>query len=461
MIHTLFWILALSLSLSPLVAHEDDLSLPDEPFVSSLVKTQNHLSTIVDSISVISGEWVQSETDFVVVGPEPLILNRCYTGDHAHDDRLGYNWDFNRPHKLVIDIQDKKTQHAKAVARLHHSSGIATIHASSVQQDKLKETIVPLILSRTQGLTNCRGEMSAKTNLHNTILQLDLKGNHCAAITGSGLLTYYEFSHQQQITEWKQGTIGVGHYKGHVLNHFRPIYERKPNGNTLHFGRGIISATNSNRSETYGDIKFFNEGVESLRVEASDGKTAKYQFTYYDHPIVGNTGELRGFFKHRFYLSEANFSHKPSVSYEYTLPPPLDPIRKPINPLLKVKRHPDSRFQEVEYYHKGSNYVDMSTEENKLKRSIKIDHEDDFRNYRVKSIKAPVGTTSDPIITHRFVYENDKHSNTSRKTHSSLSGRTKVYDAYLRKKVYEYNKEHRPTSIKHYGGKKKLYREEC
>lgn len=459
MLRTLFWILICQFYLGFLFAEEEGFTPPEEPFASSLVKTQNLLSTVIDSVSAISGEWIHSETDFVILGPEPLILNRNYTGDHAHNSKLGYNWDFSRPHKLIVDIQEKKIQYAQAVARLHQSSGIATIHeSSSTHHGKLKEAIIPLSLSRTQGLTNCRGEISAKTNLHNTIIQLDLKGKHCAAVSGSGLLTYYEFSHQQNRTYWNPGKIGVGHYKGHVLNHYRPVYERKPNGNTFHFKKGMISAANSSNTETYGYIQFCNEELETLKIQASDGKTATYKFTIYDHPIMGKTW-LLAFFPHRFYLTEASFSHKPSITYEYTHHPPSHPTENPKNPLLKAKRQPDSRFEEVEYYHKGNNHVDMGP--NHETRTIQLDHEDDFRIHRVKVKKAPVGCDATPIITHRFIYEADSHYQPAKKTNPIFSGRTKVYDAYLRKTVYEYNKEHRPTSIKRYDGKKRLYSEEC
>lgn len=155
MLRTLFWIFVCHFSFSFLLADEESFIPPDEPFVSSLVKTQNLLSTVINSVSAISGEWMHSETDFVVLGPEPLILNRCYTGDHSHSNKLGYNWDFNHPRKLIIDIQEKKIHGAQTLARLHQSSGVATIHESHVNQEKLTKTVVPLILSRSQGLTNC------------------------------------------------------------------------------------------------------------------------------------------------------------------------------------------------------------------------------------------------------------------------------------------------------------------
>ena len=457
--YTFFWILLCHFCFTSLFADEDQFVPPDEPFVSSLVKTQNLLSTMVDSVSAISGDWIQSETDFVILGPEPLILNRYYTGDHSHSDRLGYNWDFNRPHKLMIDVQEKGTQHAQARARLYQASGIATIHESHVMQHKLAGKILPLILSRSQGLNNCRGEISAKTNLHNTIIQLDWKGKHCVAISGSGHLTYYTFSFRQNLREWKEGKIGVGHYKQHILDHYRPIYERKPNGNTIQFGRGIISAANSSSTQIYSTLKFHNDGIDTLKVQASDGKTAIFKFAIYDHLIPG-TSDIKIFEKHRFYLSQASFSHKPTETYEYTHHPPPHHTEHLKNPLLKAKRRPDGRFQEVDYYHQGLNHVDMRTDKVNEIRKIELD-EDDFRIHRIRAVKAPVGHDATPIITQRFIYEADEHYQPVKKKHQAFSGRTKVYDAYLRKTVYEYNKEHRPVKIKRYDDNRKLYAEEC
>ena len=73
MLRIFLWILVNLLSVSWLCAEDDHSLPPDQPFVSSLVKTQNLLNSLVDSVSTISGEWVHSETDFVVLGPEPLI----------------------------------------------------------------------------------------------------------------------------------------------------------------------------------------------------------------------------------------------------------------------------------------------------------------------------------------------------------------------------------------------------
>src|SRR5262249_46495687 len=149
---------------------------------------------------------------------------------------------------------------------------------------------------------------------------------------------------------------------------------------------------------------------------------------------------------------------KPTETYEYTYEPPTSYTEDPKKPLLKAKKLPNGRFQEVEYYHKGTNLLDLSKDKTQDIRKFEIE-EDDFRYHRVKLIKAPVGHDKTPIITHRFIYEVNRDEPV-KKTDREYSGRTKVFDAYLRKTIYEYNKQHRPTSIKRFDGNKNLYSEE-
>ena len=67
----------------------------EDYFNSSLIKTQSLLPTTINSISALSGEWLESETDFIVAGPEPVVLTRSYSLGNR-EGHLGFNWDFNR-----------------------------------------------------------------------------------------------------------------------------------------------------------------------------------------------------------------------------------------------------------------------------------------------------------------------------------------------------------------------------
>ncbi len=435
----------------------EEESQADSVFESSLVKTQHLLSTFVNSVSAVSGDWMQSETDFVVLGPEPLILNRYYIGDHSLNKKLGYNWTFNHPRQLIIDLQEKDVTDAKSTARLQQPSGIATIHETIIDKHNERDEFVPLFLSKTDGLTNCMGEISARTNLHNTIIKYDLKARHCIATTGNGSLTYYQFTHRKDLSEWHQGIIGTGYYKLRHLNHFVPKYEKKPNGNTVHYHNGKIYSSNASGASSFGEITFQDVNEKVLKVEASDGKWATYKFVMFNHPIVNRSGMILAYQRHPFFLAEATFSHKPTETYEYSHGPPATP-QELKNPLLVAKRKPNGRFQKVHYYRKGVNILAMG---DRGKRTITIDHSDDFRCHRVKAILEPVGFDKSPIATHQFIYEGGNGEKRIKKKDKGYSGRTKVYDAYLRKTIYEYNKEHRPTSIQRFGLNNRCYSQEC
>ncbi len=356
MTRSAIWILISCFYFIALFAEEETLP-PLEPFTSSLVETQSLLSTSVDSVSTISGEWLVSETDFVVLGPDPLVLNRHYSGDLSHSDKLGYNWDFNRPHKLIFNSKEKGARHFKVRARLNQASGVATIHSAKPSNGEFTGGIYPLLLSRTQGLTNCRsGEISAKTNLHNTFIELSSEEEHCAAFSGNGNLTYYAFPHRQDLSERRPPKL-TGLWQEYIrfVDHYKPLYERKANGNVFLFKGGNILATDSSQKKDFGNIKFHHINQNTLRITASDGKWADYKFRTYIHLEVEPS-----FYKvetQRYYLEEVNFSHKPKETYEYTHEAPKCTIN-PRNPLLKCRRLPDNRFQEVEYYLLGKNQVD-------------------------------------------------------------------------------------------------------
>lgn len=81
----------------------------------------------------------------------------------------------------------------------------------------------------------------------------------------------------------------------------------------------------------------------------------------------------------------------------------------------------------------------------------------------MKKLRAPVGTTAEPVTTHRFVYDCQVKKEGKRK--KLLEGYTEVFDALNHKSKYEFDKEHRLTSIIKYTGTTKQeyhpYSKEC
>ena len=106
------WILLTLLS-SLAWAFEEEIG--EDYFNSSLTNTQSLLPTTINSISTLSGEWLESETDFIVAGPEPVVLTRSYAAGHSSNE-LGFNWEFNYLHKLII----KEFKHLEKKMNIMH-----------------------------------------------------------------------------------------------------------------------------------------------------------------------------------------------------------------------------------------------------------------------------------------------------------------------------------------------------
>ena len=402
-----------------------------DPFTSSLVNKQNLLPTTVQSISVMTGEWLESEIDFIVPGHDPLVLTRSYAADYSLG-KLGYNWEFNRPNDLIIGIEKNKD---KVVHRafLHHPSGIKTIHKT---KDPHRTFSMPL--SCTRGLTNCiSGEISGKTNLHNISFQVDKKNETTDVISGCGHLTHYKLNKE---------------HLDYLL--YSPEYEKKANGNLIIFKNKKIVSKNRDESISYGEISFHPHGREKKVVHASDGTSATYTFDTYNHrkPVHNPFPETQAMppnpiHSYRYCLLKAEYSHKPKIEYSYMHVGRRTVGEPPCNPFLKKKFVAGHLVQAVTYYQEGENSIqDMDAKINITKN--------DFRNYRVKEVKAPVGHDKTPIVTHRFIYRDynaAKHPKTRQ---------TKIYDAYLNKTTYEYNKQHRPISVTRYSKNKKTYSKE-
>ncbi len=394
---------------------EEDFSL-EHLFDTSLVNTSTILPTTVHSISVISGAWLNTETDFALMGPEPLILNRSYSTEHLLHNQLGYHWCFNRPQRLVIE---ENTHHHTFKARYEQASGMTTLHASS---HRTAEGAIALPLKPTKGLTNCRsGKLSARSNLYQLMLLLDPKCGHCVARSGSHHLTY--FKHGKTHSRSNPQTADDLEWKVH---HFRLDFERQLNGNWLVFNPSPSQLTtyNPNQEITYNWLLFHYSDPKHLEVTASDGKWANYSFALLDE----KTGK-------RHYLEKVKFGHQKELNYEYAF---KSQSHAPALPLLKKKIWPEGRFQAVDYYHRGDNAVDGVG-------SFNVADETDFRYHRIKTCLAPVGTDATPIVTERFVYHED-----------NFGGKTTVYDAYLHKTDYIYNSEKRLTKVQRFDEENQL-----
>lgn len=405
----------------------------DEQFESSLSETHSLLPTTVHNVSVLSGEWIDSTTDFYIAGPEPLSLTRCYGAGYEpplkypknkkesdyrienpcpiSDFHCGTAWFFNRPARINLEGSSARKGY------LFLSSGMRSSFIRSDEEMDKPDTI-PLILDERKGLSNCMSaEISARTNPNNVILYYNEKDHHCSAVTGAGHITYFS-----------------------KTRHFAPAdFEQKPSGNYIVREGNSLTAMNSKTHVCYSKLTFKTES-EALKITASDGKEALYKFDIkfpsYDqltqrslkeslkeknyredtrpeptkHPGKTTAEVEREQQVHReYFLTEINFSHKPKQNFEYTDSGKLETIH-----------YPNNRFISLSYFGK-----------------------------RIRAVKGPIGTDPTPIKLYGFSYKVKKSDKGRRE------GCVTVLNALHHKTKYIQNKEKRLIAHKKYLGNSK------
>ena len=149
----------------------------------------------------------------------------------------------------------------------------------------------------------------------------------------------------------------------------------------------------------------------------------------------------------QLYISKVESDYAPTEEFEYkkkSLSKDLHIVKKKIN----------NRFLDIDYYQIGSNRIGAE------QGYVLIKYNDDFQLDRVKKLRAPVGTTNKPITTHRFLYYCNYKPHSKRK--EILDGYTEVFDALHHQTRYDYDKEHRLTSLTRYSGtNEKPYQPYC
>lgn len=201
------------------------------------------------------------------------------------------------------------------------------------------------------------------------------------------------------------------------------IYEYDQNGRIQ-----LVKTTDPDGERIFNWMKFQyrlsdNPGCE---IETFDGQHLIYGFDHSDKNKYGS----------QFLLKEVISNGKPLTSYRYR--------DHPINrtKLISQREEADGRYLINEYYEAGDNLV--GNEIVKISESAR-----DPYIGKVKLQKAPVGTDSQPITTHKYVYH---------------EGYTEVWDALDNKTIYRYSKNKRLTAIEHYtksvDGSDQFYRAE-
>ncbi len=356
-------------------------------------------------VNVITGDYVDGETDIALPGIDPLTLQRFYSSSSGARDLSGIGWSFNHHGYVSAHVLEETENYSQYGYDFCDHRG-SKMHFIQDRMDydnqrpdiKIDETVF------SKGVTNCGGgEISGRTNLKNIRLY---HGNHdLHATDGSG--TDYRFQKFKNIHRVRK----IDRVKLPSFNRIVYGYDEKSETlksiKMINRGGSIISSLNISKVK---DV----EKEECTKVTSSDGKEVKYKF------IDKKQTKL---------LVSSNFS-APLV-YLYAKDEKQNPIHKIIR-----KELPEGRYKNIQYFGK------------KDKTLIRG---------RVESIQEPAGTDQTLVTTASFTYELDPdRCPYSRK----YSGKTHVLDALQHKTTYAFNNEERLTSILRHDKNNRVYTQE-
>jgi len=386
------------------------LSLVSVLFANPAV-TENDPSTLVNGVSMITGDLYTFDEDLVVAGAEPIHLRRGYlssAGDWMPDAHL----------KAQLEVlQDF------FVAQEANGTMIYYRVPPPTSKEKKKGTHKPIrcpsILAQSPGVTNtASGHISAKTNYQNQYLVIETDKKTVTIHGANGTKRRYRANHNQ-----KPVNTGIGYQHLHYLYHLRS--EELPNGNTIeykwdHQNNLTSIVSKSPRDIPYASLTFpevsDKKPLKSRKILGSDHQSVNYEYHY-----VGAENK-------EYIMLKA-------------VDPPDEPKRQFCHNLKKF--HRGSAKIEQPYLEKISlsNGREVFIEYEKWKDKLLESH------FRVKKLRSPIGSNQIPLVSHTFFYFPDDRN-------------SYVIDAQGNKTAYYWNDDKRLTRIDSYEGTDRLHHSE-
>ncbi len=401
----LLFLFLLFLCFSSLPLSADDTS---PPIRSESVASQEGLplSIVNNSVCVITGEFVDTQTDLVLPGPEPLLLERTYSSGSRMESDLGYSWTFCFPNRLYaqkLELQRCNEGACQGLNEFNYYAYLTEATGANLRYIQFKappSKKLALGLSYPKGYTNsASGELSGRTHVKNQKLNLIDGLSEVEVSEPNGDKRLYSL----RVQNGDEYHLRLDKHK--KLNQQRVVY--------THQKKALTSASAMHNGGTqYSSLKF-DYDRSSVSVSSPDNRRVKYHFQRHHH---------------KNYLKRVESTDQPEEKYEYIAGDDYHDL------YLSKKTLPDHRYIENLYYHEGINKVGQC--------EIKL-AEDDKRIDRIKEQRAPLGTDPSPIVSHQYVY---RISPTERSM-------TKVTDARGGKTEYEYDEEQRLTGVTKFLGR--------
>lgn len=364
---------------------------------------------VAGCVNAISGSYSESHADLILQGAEPLEFHRRYNSRNGYQGNLNDSWDDNYEEHCFLHQENKW-----AAVSVPDKYGVTPVFIGDQQLKHWREfprSVCTFKLDRRDletGLTNCTGEgISGKSNYKNYFVQF-IPGGTLNVTRGDGTLRVFTAENS------KQSDVTIPFYLR---------YERRPNGNKIHYerqsGKLRITAFDATEKKTLNWIEKAVSGPY-LTINSSEGQWASYQFGHFFQPYLDHNGDP----VHRdgwhegetlSLLTGVTRSGAPPQQYGYELL---------YNFGFKVTEssYPEKRYRRIDYYHPHRNCNE---------RGCKFG---DGLLGKVATLSAPVGCNEQPVVTHRFFYSvvRDKYC-------ALVKGTTEVRDAYNHPIAYIYN----------------------
>ena len=383
-------------------------------YANTTATTENEPSALVNGVNVITGDLYLVEKDVSIQGAEPIHLQRHYISQKG----TGY-WNMFPYHRAFADFDARNIELIEpSGARLfyrwdehrHKSKAVRTFHPIDLGEESSK------------GMTNtARGNISGNTNLKNQNIHMSSNRERLSVVCPDGTRRVYKREKQFAVEEFMDWNISsLPSYRASYLL----VKEELPNGRHIRYEwprkqKDVwkIKTCDPSQVNTYAWAKFYPHGGKGDRshgdygVETSDGR--HFEFLFFTHNKVHQ-------------LKEVASDENPTQTYQY--------LSCGKRKLLSSVLLPQQRFLDIHYYTPGEHFG-------------KSYDENDPVCYRVKELMSPSGEGSEPVITHRFIYD-------------VPNKKTTVLDPYDVPTQYFWDDELRLTKINRYTEPGVLYNQE-
>lgn len=360
-------------------------------------------SIIGGCVNVITGDFFDIQRDVVLIGPEPLVLERAYSSSRDYCGSLYNGWNFNFEGRLSFENKPER--------RHYHYTGPFGSHFTFKGSKNIGKP-VPLSNGMFKGgITNTgSGHISAKTNLKNWHCSKEIYDDLYKIRKGDGSELFF---HDKELflETFPSGTKREWTHAN-----------KKVNGVLAYNREGqIINSFKFN----YLSEKGFKKS-RRLCVLCSNGKTINYKFHFFKNDGEGpgephlteveRPNDLKEIYVYERYGFDENYFNR-----------------------ITEKRLPNNRFIKVNYYpNENEGLYDETGELKPISPAWA---------HRVKTLLGPVGTDAVAHEIYRFNYYFDENYN----------GCCGVIDAHGVKTDYAWDSCQRLHSILRYTSQKTLY----